>query len=160
MNKSITLIRDYKPEATPGVLRDSHGVEISKTLERPNLENNRDNPKTKENESSCIPEGVYLCKRYSSPKYPSTWEVIGVSGRSKILFHPANTVDELLGCIAPVSKIVDAWELHPKNKNKIKADKRWFGESSKTAFEKLKKFIGDEDFMLSITSTKTHCTHD
>jgi hypothetical protein len=157
MSKSLTLIRDYKSEATLGILKDSSGDEICRTLERPNLSNAKDNPKTAKNESGCIPEGIYLCKRYSSPKYPNTWEIIGVPGRSKILIHTANTIDELLGCVATATKIIDSWALYPKEKGSISPDKRWFGESSKKAFTKLKDYIGDEDITLTITSNKTLC---
>lgn len=157
MSKSFTLIRDYKKEATLGVLKDSNGIEVCKTLERPNLSNAKDDPKTPVNESSCIPEGIYLCKRYSSPKYPANWEVIGVPGRSKILIHTANTVDELRGCIAPATKIIDGHKLNTNLIDKIPDDKRWFGESSKVAFTRLKEFTADEDFILTITSNKTHC---
>lgn len=155
--RSFTIIRDYKDEATLGILKDSNGVKICETLERPNLGNARDNPNTKENESSCIPEGTYLCKRYSSPKYPDTWEIIGVPGRSKILFHAANTVDQLKGCIAPVTKIVDSWKLYPDKKANISKDKRWFGESSQIAMSKFRRAVGDNDCMITITSNKTLC---
>ena len=156
VTKSLTILRDYQAEATLGIC-DSNGTIICKTLERPDLGNAKDNPNTTKNESSCIPEGIYLCKRYSSQKYPNTWEVIGVPNRSKILIHPANTVDQLLGCIAPVTSIVDSWKLYPHQKNSIPFEKRWFGQSSKEAFKKLKDFIGDEDFMITITSNKTLC---
>ena len=157
VQKSLTLIREYKEEATLGFLKDSDGNDLCRTLERPNLSNAKDDPKTSVNESSCIPEGIYLCKRYSSAKYDKTWEVIGVPGRSKILIHSANTVDQLLGCIATVTTIVDGYILHPKGQYSIQPEKRWFGSSSKDAFNKLSKFIGDEDFMLTITSNKSLC---
>lgn len=49
--------------------------------------------------SSCIPPGHYQCQRYSSPKYPDTWEIVGVPERSLILFHVANFPHEVQGCI-------------------------------------------------------------
>jgi len=48
---------------------------------------------------SCIPTGQYICKRYSSSRYPNTFEVTGVADRSKILFHTGNTDDNTEGCI-------------------------------------------------------------
>lgn len=55
----------------------------------------------KENKSdvSCIPEGRYLCKPYSSEKYKDVYEITGVKDRSKILLHQGNTVDDIKGCI-------------------------------------------------------------
>lgn len=49
--------------------------------------------------NSCIPPGVYRCKRHSGPKYKNTWEITGVPGRSAILFHIGNIEDNSLGCI-------------------------------------------------------------
>lgn len=57
---------------------------------------------------SCIPEGKYQVKWYDSPKFGRTLAVVGetvslfpdnVHARSAILFHKANTMDDLLGCI-------------------------------------------------------------
>lgn len=49
---------------------------------------------------SCIPLGSYLCRRrmYNRGGY-ETFEVTGVEGRSHILFHPANTEEDIAGCI-------------------------------------------------------------
>lgn len=148
----ITLIRDYKPEATLGrVLID--GKEVCKMLERPNRNNQKDDPTTKENESSCIPEGSYVCKKYSSPKYPDTWQVTSVSKRDSILIHSANTVDQLLGCLAPCTTIID---MDPKKEGKIPSYKKYYGSQSKDAFVKLKQLLPNT-FTLIITSDKTLC---
>jgi hypothetical protein len=48
---------------------------------------------------SCIPQGAYQCDRYSSTKYPDTFEVCGVPERSKILIHVANYPRNVQGCI-------------------------------------------------------------
>lgn len=48
---------------------------------------------------SCIPVGMYHCKRVKSPKFGDTFEVTGVPGRSHILFHKGNTEDDTHGCI-------------------------------------------------------------
>jgi hypothetical protein len=57
---------------------------------------------------SCIPEGEYKLQWYTSPKFGTTLAVIGgtvslfpdsKSKRSAILVHPANTMDDLQGCI-------------------------------------------------------------
>ena len=58
---------------------------------------------------SCIPEGRYeLAKRWS-PKFDRHLLLMNVSGRKGILIHPANNaLQELKGCIAPVSLITGA----------------------------------------------------
>lgn len=48
---------------------------------------------------SSIPAQQYFCGRYTSSKYPDTWQVMGVPGRNKILFHSGNTDDDTEGCI-------------------------------------------------------------
>jgi hypothetical protein len=147
----IILIRDYKEEATIGrIIKD--GKEICKTLERPNLDNAKDDPNTKINESSCIPEGVYSCKKYSSVKYPNTWEVKGVKNRSKILFHSANTINQLLGCIAPCTTIIDQ---DPKGSQGL-IENKWYASQSRDAFKKFSEAMDDE-FEIKITSDDSLC---
>lgn len=62
------------------------------TLERPWYSNKP--------EESCIPEGFYTVNRTDSPTYGITYEIV-VPDRTHILFHPANWVHQLKGCIAP-----------------------------------------------------------
>jgi len=58
---------------------------------------------------SCIPEGVYtlrkrrsgVVERTTGGQYLEGWEVTGVPGRTYIMFHPANIMEQLEGCIAP-----------------------------------------------------------
>lgn len=60
---------------------------------------------------SSIPAGRYLCQRTASPlvaritdgKWDETFEVSGVPGRSRILFHSGNTVVDSRGCILVAS---------------------------------------------------------
>lgn len=49
---------------------------------------------------SCIPAGVYTLRRtvYHKHEY-ETFEVTNVPGRSRILIHPANTEEDVEGCI-------------------------------------------------------------
>lgn len=69
------------------------------TCERPWLANRQS--------VSCIPEGVYtirkrfsnVVKRTSGGKYSQGWEVQNVTGRSYIMIHPGNTMDDVEGCI-------------------------------------------------------------
>lgn len=50
-------------------------------------------------EVSCIPSGLYICRRWRGVKYPNTFEVTNVPGRSAILFHGGNTHMDTKGCI-------------------------------------------------------------
>lgn len=71
------------------------------TVERPWAGNQ---PRT-----SCIPDGIYTLRKRTSPivertsggKYTQGWEVCDVLNRSLIMIHAGNTMDDLLGCIAP-----------------------------------------------------------
>ena len=86
----IYLTRFHDQESgTFGYLR-FNDLEFS-TVERPWLNNERN--------ISCIPAGTYICRRYSSDKFPNTFEVCDVPGRSHILFHVANFQHEVEGCI-------------------------------------------------------------
>lgn len=64
---------------------------IYDTVENPWLNNRRN--------ISCIPIGTYTCKRYSSDKYPNTFEITNVPNRTHILFHIANWAKDLEGCV-------------------------------------------------------------
>lgn len=57
---------------------------------------------------SCIPDGQYSLKWFDSPKFGPTWAIVGGTvslqptpgfARALVLIHPANTMDDLLGCI-------------------------------------------------------------
>ena len=49
---------------------------------------------------SCIPAGVYkLVPHHSDHLGIDTYEILGVPNRSAVLIHPANTEEDLLGCI-------------------------------------------------------------
>ena len=77
-------------QGTYGVLIDGTRP-FAVTLERPWLNNERS--------VSCIPAGQYACRRVQSPKFGNTFEVTGVPGRTHILFHKGNQVEETQGCI-------------------------------------------------------------
>lgn len=49
---------------------------------------------------SCIPAGAYLLRRtiYLKHKY-ETFEITGVRGRKRCLIHPANTEEDVKGCV-------------------------------------------------------------
>ena len=77
-------------DGTFGVLLDE-GVPFCLTVERPWLDNAVG--------KSCIPDGTYICRRVESPKFGWTFEVTDVEGRTHILFHKGNIMDDSHGCI-------------------------------------------------------------
>lgn len=87
----IKLVRvGYTEKGTFGVLLYGE-YPFAVTVERPWKENSR--------RISCIPEGIYVCKRVLSPKFGDTFEVTNVKDRSHILFHKGNLSDDSEGCI-------------------------------------------------------------
>lgn len=89
--KILDLIRvGSSSHGTFGVLR--YGlIPFAVTLERPWSNN--------EQGKSSIPVGRYLCTRFDSPRFGSTFQVREVPGRSLILFHKGNRVTDTEGCI-------------------------------------------------------------
>lgn len=85
-------------QATFGRLIDKY-LEICCTIEPSWKDNFKDNPLTKQNEASCIPEGRYLCQKYSSTDHQNVWQVTGVAGRDKVLIHNGNYSYQSKACI-------------------------------------------------------------
>ena len=87
----VELIRleENSKDGTFGVLKINKQV-FCVTLELPDRLNRKNR--------SSIPAQQYICIRRMS-KYGSTFEVADVPGRSAILFHPGNVVEETKGCI-------------------------------------------------------------
>jgi hypothetical protein len=113
----LFLTRTYFPDGTNGKLM-SEGKLLCKTIELP--------WKNNEKRVSCIPEGRYFIRKRYSQKFKWHLEVVDVKNRSYILFHPANNaLQELNGCIAPVTKLSGPG----------------LGLMSRKAFEKLKTFV-------------------
>ena len=93
----LLLTRTYFPYGTNGKL-ECEGKLICNTFELP--------WKNNETRVSCIPEGKYFIKKRYSQKFQWHLEIENVQNRSLILFHPANNaLQELNGCIAPVTKL-------------------------------------------------------
>ena len=86
----LTRIASHPDHGTFGALTID-GQPICVTLEPYHNDNERN--------ISCIPTGQYICKPYSSERYPNTYEVTGVANRSHILFHAGNWDDDTNGCI-------------------------------------------------------------
>ena len=113
----LTLLRTYFPDGTNGIL-ECDGKLICLTIELP--------WKNNETKVSCIPEGKYFIKKRYSKKFQWHLEIMDVKNRSLILFHPANNaLQELNGCIAPVTKLSGPG----------------LGLMSRKAFAKLKNFV-------------------
>lgn len=95
----ITIERyAYTDEGTFGVL--TYGDFKCFTVERPWLNNQA--------KVSCIPEGEYVAVAYKSPKFGNVFAITGGTvslfpdanhARSAVLIHPANTMDDLEGCV-------------------------------------------------------------
>ena len=87
----LTLKRnDTLEDGTDGKIKLPSGL-IVYTLELPWKEN-QDN-------ISCIPYGIYICKKIKSPKFGVCYEVLNVPNREKILIHWGNFLKDILGCI-------------------------------------------------------------
>jgi hypothetical protein len=113
----LFLTRTYFPEGTNGTLM-CEGKLVCHTIELPWKRN--------EKRVSCIPEGRYFIRKRYSQKFKWHLEVVDVKNRSYILFHPANNaLQELNGCIAPVTKLSGPG----------------LGLMSRKAFEKLKTLV-------------------
>lgn len=90
-NKIITIKRThYRDDGTFGVI-DDEGEMFALTVELPWKDNQQN--------ISCIPEGEYDLKRKNSPHFGESFEVLNVPNRTDILIHPANTIEDLKGCI-------------------------------------------------------------
>jgi len=145
----ITQIRtNYHKEGTLGKWL-FNGNRLCLTLERPENGNKPDNKQTPQNDSGCIPEGIYKVKKDYTGKF-QYFSIQNVPNRFNIEVHQANTIDELLGCVALGEKIVN----DIKHKNKIY---KFFLIDSKKTCDELKKDL-PEEFDLEITSDRTLCS--
>lgn len=100
MSNKLLLERCYFDDLTLGKLTLPSGFTCW-VLERPWLSNIQN--------ISCIPEGLYKLKkrrsgivnRTTNGKYVEGFEVTNVAGRSFIMIHPGNWVDDTQGCLLP-----------------------------------------------------------
>lgn len=94
MKEYVLIIRDYHKDYTSGVfrlVRDNDLLFEGFSLELPWKDNQRN--------ISCIPEGSYKVIRNKTGKH-KYYRVENVEDRSLIEFHPANTVNDLAGCLS------------------------------------------------------------
>ena len=88
----VRLTRHAENEyGTFGFLTVGKSDTIFTTLELPDLNNLRN--------VSCIPKGAYPLEKRKTGKYKGMYEVLGVEGRSDILFHLGNYKRDTKGCI-------------------------------------------------------------
>ena len=138
--KTLVLHRRYFLHGTYAVLCDECGNELTKTVERPWLNNQPG--------ISCVPEGEYILEPHTSPKFGQCYALVapelGVtissqSLRTHILIHAANLPEQLEGCIAPGMQFGVL-----KNK--------WAVLESKVALQQLEHHLGGERARLVIKS--------
>lgn len=141
MNK-ITLSRWYLPHATFGRL-EVGGLSLF-TVER-KWNDNRPFRAQDPDGTSCIPEGMYqlnwrrsgVVERSTRGKYLSGWEVAEVENRTFIMFHPGNTIQDVIGCIAPGTRlgvvnnqwaVMDSQTAFQSFMDAVTPDRDWFIE--------------------------------
>lgn len=90
---------------------------------------------------SCIPVGVYTCRKRLSPRFGATFEVGDVPGRSAILFHAGNTQADTRGCIL----LGNYFDGNPDNTLAIRESRIAFA-----AFLETLNVVGVEEFELKI----------
>lgn len=120
----IVLTRYYTKFGTWGDL-EVEGENFS-TIERP--------WKGNENNVSCIPEGNYVLQLRSSPVVQRTsgfeegWEITNVPGRTYIMFHVANWMSDVNGCVGV-------------GEEKRIVDNRLFVSDSRDSFERFMEIL-------------------
>lgn len=112
----LELIRiGESPRGTFGVLRQGGIVPFALTMEQPWLNN--------QPSISCIPAGRYICERVRSPHFGDTFEITHVPGRSHILFHKGNELDDTEGCVMVAEEFSGTFD-HPM----VVSSQRGYGE--------------------------------
>lgn len=135
----LILKRTYFKDATTGILyMEDKDNPVWYTIERPWLGN--------EVKKSCIPEGNYRVVPHNGTEFKDVWTIKDVPGRSAILFHVGNWVDNSTGCILP--GLTSCYMRNPKSQLLEKAV-----SNSSQAIIQMKKEIGyPSDFELTIKS--------
>jgi hypothetical protein len=100
---------------------------------------------------SSIPPGTYTCRRTIYYKHGiPTFEITGVPGRSRILFHPGNTEEDVEGCVLlgmDFGAMTVKDEDHATRRERIK----WSVVRSKEAFaEFMAALKGVDSFTLTV----------
>ena len=89
----LQLIRYcYGPDHVAGLLKFGDALDLSVwALECPWRDN--------QIFTSCVPDGSYPLVAFESPEHPDCWVLTPVPGRTGILIHVGNTVEDTQGCI-------------------------------------------------------------
>ena len=129
--------------ATMGKLYTEDGELICSTFELPDRRNAVN--------VSCIPAGEYPLKMIVSPKYGPVYKVHDVPGRTDILIHTGNTVDDTLGCILPgcAYGLLDV-KHESKATGVVGIEKMLAILSSRVAYIRLKAILAGENHTLII----------
>ena len=128
----LELERFCYHDGTFGILTLPDGSKLC-TVEKPWVNNEPFN--------SCIPIGTYKVrhKRFNRGGYQAL-EILDVVNRTHILFHIANYVREVVGCVGV-------------NTSFSSNNSKWCGVGSKKAFNKLMAACkGEDEIMLTITN--------
>ena len=115
---------------TLGVLKIQKQI-FCATLEPPDRLNERSR--------SSIPAQQYVCRRYSSAKYPDTFQITNVPGRDNVLFHAGNSVDDTEGCV-----------LLGQYHGKLASHQRAVLNSGQTFKSFMRMLAGEDEFHLTI----------
>ena len=84
-----------------------------------------------------------------SPTFKKKYYLLeNVESRSGILIHPANTIFDLLGCIAPIDTIIN------QEVKKVVIKNEYFAHNSQKSLDKLCDFTKNEDILLNITDNE------
>lgn len=99
---------------------------------------------------SCIPPGTYRCRRtiYYRHGY-ETFEVTDVPGRSRILIHPANTEEDVEGCIGVGLRNRVPFTLVDEDTG-IRRTKLGVGDSQPAFRRLMDHLVGIDEFELTI----------
>lgn len=104
--------------------------------------------KNNEKGISCIPEGSYLCQKFTRPSGMETYQVMNVPGRTLVLFHPGTTELDTEGCIITG---MEYGELQAKDDDSDVVEKQLAVLRSKEAFERFMQAVdGHASFVLTI----------
>ena len=89
MNTRLIIDRKFYHDCTTG--RVSFGDFHCHSLELPWLNN--------DNNVSCIPNGIYHCKKINSPNHGECFKIMNVPFRSLVRGHIGNFISSTLGCV-------------------------------------------------------------
>jgi len=100
---------------------------------------------------SCVPAGEYVIKMTNSNKFGPCYKLQDVIGRTDILIHKGNTVDDTLGCIMPCSSF-GLLPVRTENKatDVVTNEMNLSGLSSKLAYDKLMNVLAGDNHTLTI----------